>query len=263
MGGLDSGRRPQRRVVEDCLILDANELATTGCFRRGLFTRKEISMRIDSICVATAVLETDLRCEHYQPQTRLTMSPANQESFMQVIALRDITPTFGGIRWYFRSRDGERCQKLYLPLHASQFGTRAEYQLTYQTKQVSPANRDRMRAHRLREALPGAKHGHSHRDLAGCISGLTTRLSPGCERRMARLTTSGSLTSTNGRTSQAMLSARRRLVHAEGGLSAFERHAAWSAAIGLMHGQVRGGACPHRIIVDVEHFAQRFLVATS
>ncbi len=160
MGGIGSGRQPQRRVVEDCLILDANELASMGCFRRGMLTRKEIYIRIDGIRVATVDPETDLRCERYQPQTRLSMSPVIEESFTQVIALRDITPTIGGIRWYFRSRDGKRCQKLYLPLHARRFGTREEYQLTYRTKQVSPADRVRMRAHRLREALPGAKYDH-------------------------------------------------------------------------------------------------------
>jgi hypothetical protein len=160
MGGIGSGSRRQRATVEDCLILDTSVLARLGCFQRGSLTRKEMHFLIEGFRVATAVFETDLRCERYQPQMRVTMSPVNEESFRQVIALRDITPTFGGLRWYFRSRDAKRCQKLYLPLHARRFGTREEYQLTYRTKQVSPANRVRMRAHRLREALPGAKHGN-------------------------------------------------------------------------------------------------------
>jgi hypothetical protein len=157
MGGIGSGSRPQRRVVEDCLILEADVLAKLGCFQVGLLTQKEISWKIDGVTTATAKLEVDLRCERHQPQLHLTLSQSNQEDFTQIIALRDITPTFGGIRWFFKARGGgKRCQKLYLPPRARRFATREEYQLTYRSKQMAHADRIRVRAHRLRESLPGA-----------------------------------------------------------------------------------------------------------
>lgn len=160
MGGLGSGSRPQRTLVEDCLILDANALARIGCFQTGGFTEKSISWKIDGVIVATAVMEIDLRCERRQPHMRLTLSRPNQEDLTQIIALRDITPTYGGIRWFFRARSGERCQKLYLTPRSNRFGARGEFGLTYRSKQLCPSDRVRWHAQQLRDSLPGAKYQH-------------------------------------------------------------------------------------------------------
>jgi hypothetical protein len=160
MGGIGSHSQPQRRLVEDCLILDANELARMGCFQLGEVTRKETTWRIDGVRVATATMEVDLRCERSQPNMRLTLTRPNQEDVIQIIALRDITPTFGGIRWFFKARSGERCQKLYLPPGFNRFGTRQELQLAYRSQMLSPADCARWRAQQLQEALPGARFQH-------------------------------------------------------------------------------------------------------
>jgi hypothetical protein len=157
MGGIGSGSEPQRTIVEDCLILDANELARQGCFQLGSLTRKENCWKIDGVTVATAVLEIDLRCDRYQPQLRLTLSRPQREDVSQMIALRDVTPTYGGIRWFFKARNGARCQKLYLPPRSNRFGTREEFQLSYRSKRLCPSARVRWRAQQLRESLPGAR----------------------------------------------------------------------------------------------------------
>jgi hypothetical protein len=160
MGGIGSRNQPQRTLVEDCLILDVNELARMGCFQLGEVTCKETTWRIDGVRVARAKLEVDLRCERSQPNMRMTLTRPNQEDVTQIIALRDIAPTFGGIRWFFRARDGQRCQKLYLPLGSNRFGTRQEYQLAYRSQMLSPADCARWRAQQLQEALPGARFQH-------------------------------------------------------------------------------------------------------
>jgi hypothetical protein len=158
MGGIGSGSEPQRTLVEDCLILDANELARQGCFQVGSLTSKENCWKIDGVTVAKAVLEIDLRCDRYQPQMRLTLSRPHHEDVSQMIALRDITPTYGGIRWFFKARNGERCQKLNLPPRSNRFGTRKEFQLSYRSKRLSPPARARWRAQQLRESLPGSAY---------------------------------------------------------------------------------------------------------
>jgi hypothetical protein len=160
MGGIGSGSEPQRTLVEDCLILDANELASQGCFQVGSLTSKENCWKVDGEIVAKAVLEIDLRCDRYQPQLRLTLSRPHHEDVSQMIALRDITPTYGGIRWFFKARNGARCQKLYMTPRSNRFGTRQEFQLTYRSKRLCPSARARWRAQQLRESLPGARFDH-------------------------------------------------------------------------------------------------------
>jgi hypothetical protein len=160
MGGIGSGSEPQRTLVEDCLILDANELARQGCFQLGSLTSMENCWKIDGVTVAKAVLEIDLRCDRYQPQMRLTLSRPHHEDVSQMIALRDITPTYGGIRWFFKARNSALCQKLYMTPRSNRFGTRQEFQLTYRSKRLCPSARARWRAQQLRESLPGARFDH-------------------------------------------------------------------------------------------------------
>jgi hypothetical protein len=148
MGGPNSGRfypfgRPGRkRVVEDCLVLDAIRLKRDGLLRAGLCRSFALTWThgLTGAVLGTAGYAVDTTGPG-EPWARLshTFAPSG-EPVDDWIGLCTTRPHLGGERWWFLCPGppgggpcGWRVGKLYLPPDERHFGCRHCHALTYES----------------------------------------------------------------------------------------------------------------------------------
>jgi len=131
MGGLMStrwGDHPKRDVVEDCLVIDAHELARRGR-RATLLSYDDHRLFLIRYCIESAPGDG----EPFQ----VTLDLA-QRAGIQVVPIEITRPHFGGMRWWFSCPQCEkRCQKLYLPPRQWEIACRLCHNLTYTSSQTA------------------------------------------------------------------------------------------------------------------------------
>jgi hypothetical protein len=146
MGGLGSGRfspdgRPGRkRVVEDCLVLDANRLMRAGVLRAGRCRSDVLTWTDgDTGAVLGAIGYAVDTTDPGDPWVRLSYTAGpSDEPVEDRVGLCTTSPHLGGVRWWFVCPGppgggpcGRRVGKLYLPPGERHFRCRHCHRLTY------------------------------------------------------------------------------------------------------------------------------------
>jgi hypothetical protein len=105
MGGYGSGRRSTNPKVEECILLDSNQLTRDGCLKNGwngIMTWSRNGVKSSSIGMRTTAnyLHLGYRSERYG-------------SVIQPIRIERLPCRYGGSRAYFTCECGRRIVKLY------------------------------------------------------------------------------------------------------------------------------------------------------
>jgi hypothetical protein len=154
MGGLMStrwGDHRKRGVVEDCLVIDAHELARQGR-RATLLSYHGHRLFFIRYCIESAPGDG----EPFQ----VTLDLAERAG-IQVVPIEITHPHFGGMRWWFNCPQcAKRCKKLYLPPRQWEIACRLCHNLTYTSSQAA-------------HTLSGDQQVQSVRK---CCAGLITRV---------------------------------------------------------------------------------------
>ena len=131
MGGLLStrwGDHHKRGVVENCLAIDAHELARQGRRATLLFFNGHRLFFI-RYCIESAPGDG----EPFQ----VTLDLAERGG-IQVVPIEITHPHFGGMRWWFSCPQcARRCKKLYLPPRQWEIACRLCHNLTYTSSQTA------------------------------------------------------------------------------------------------------------------------------
>ncbi|MDP9375271.1 MAG: hypothetical protein M3Q65_23040 [Chloroflexota bacterium] len=167
MGGYGSGRwgaHTKRAVVEECLVLDIDDLA-----RRHVLARHQLWHRLGWHDAATGRETASLEvCATSDEGGRTALllryaehRPGRRDEVHEWVPLQATRPRFGGVRWWLTcplAVGGRPCnrrvRKLYYPPGRRYFGCRHCHRLTYRSCQESHVY-DRLAA-QLARRFPGA-----------------------------------------------------------------------------------------------------------
>lgn len=156
MGGYNSGRHSNRRIVEACLTLHINGLLRQGailpgynCLGSVVWTdahtgEKHASIRYEADLIDTATA-------HVRLQYTVNGTPKDY-----VVNLETTPCPYGGSRWWWVCPvSGRRAAKLHLPPEAAVFASRQVYDLAYRSQRQVPMDRSHARQRRLYAKLAG------------------------------------------------------------------------------------------------------------
>lgn len=158
MGGLGSGRRAGRPVVEDVLCLEVNLLRREGLLRAGPQRSGVISWHRAftgevSNSVAFRIQTADARGT-LALLFEMTSADGSTASIHCCVDLRATLQQFGGQRWWFICPlSGRRVIKLYLPSGSRTFASRHAHRLGYLSQREMPQDRALSKTYKARERL--------------------------------------------------------------------------------------------------------------
>ena len=141
MGGFGSGRQGSKAIVENCLVLSADELTRDRLLGSNLYTWTYLPVRTGAGEAGGYIhCQVDTRNPgHDSIRLRFYASRPRELSDSTVLLTTTTTP-WRALRWWFicpitRSYEscGKRVGKLYLPPGERYFGCRHCYNLTYRS----------------------------------------------------------------------------------------------------------------------------------
>ena len=157
MGGLGSGSTARHRTVESAFRLDLAGLFK-GMPESGKGTAT-VERKGGRLCRAVERVEIDLDIEGGAGSIRLRYGALSRGELvamgdrLMVVSSRQ---PFGGRRWWATCPiSGRRVKSLYLPPGALRFASRQAHGLRYESQRMSPRDRTREMAQRIRRELGG------------------------------------------------------------------------------------------------------------
>ncbi len=158
MGGILSGRHPQRCLVESSFTLDMSNLRREGTIAPGVHHWRTVTWKRSETGEVCGTITCEVNTiEPDDSFLRLTYS-VNGDAQDYRVRL-SVTPCrFGGVRWWFHCpHTGRRVSKLYLPPGARRFLSRFAYRLAYRSERGGPMDRSHWRQGRIYSRL-GAEY---------------------------------------------------------------------------------------------------------
>jgi hypothetical protein len=139
MGGFGSGWRISKKdVVEDCLVLSANQFVSKDDDLAGSWKRGSVRWRDSDQEPPFAVIRYEVNLWGGDRGCVWLEYDRYGEHVHSCISLISTAPHFGGHRWWFKCpAKGIRVGNLYLPPGAIHFASRLAHDLTYKCCQQS------------------------------------------------------------------------------------------------------------------------------
>ncbi len=157
MGGMGSGSEARYRTVESAFRLDL-----AGLFRgmpEGGKGTATVERKGGRLCRAVERMEIDLDVAGVSGSMRLRYEVLSRGELVPMgerVMLASLPQPFGGRRWWATCPiSGRRVKALYLPSGSFRFASRQALGLRYASQRMSPRDRTREMAQRIRRDLGG------------------------------------------------------------------------------------------------------------
>lgn len=159
MGGVNSGRRNGKPLVEDCLTLDLAWLIRQGAIREGQVSSGKVDWSAHGAPLSAIRFRLDLREEATAQLIlcyNLVGTDGKSQPANQAIALTAAPQHLGGRRWWLRCpATGERVRVLYLQPDGQRFVSRKALGLAYRVERLSRFDRPFEKLFREQRKLGG------------------------------------------------------------------------------------------------------------